>query len=131
MSQEIFDEAMAAAKKALEGAKDEGACGFAWVQVRPARGPFIDFCKAQILVLGLKYDQAGNLRTIAGGTPTHAQWTAAKSFGQRDDHKGGWQFWNPGGYPGQAVHAKEAAAIAFAAVLTRHGIKAGYGSRLD
>ena len=70
MSKEIIDEAFAAAREAAETAiphpmivgqatglfgsgmvpgteeyVSEGLCGFAWVNIKPARGPLIKYCK--------------------------------------------------------------------------------------
>jgi len=62
MWDKVFEEAVAAGKKAAEAVtptpmafrntltgevfrEDGGACGFAWVTVRPARGPFVTWCK--------------------------------------------------------------------------------------
>ena len=78
-----------------------GACGFAWVTVKPARGPFVAWCKSQV----------------------------SREFGHKA-YDGGWQFWSPG-YNGQCLSTKELAAVAFCAVLVKHGLKATVGSRLD
>jgi hypothetical protein len=77
-------------------------CGFAWVSVRPARGKFVSWCKAQ----------------------------SGREYGRR--HEGdGWVFWSPGNYNGQDMDVKRAGAEAFAAVLAEAGIKAVVCSRLD
>ena len=84
----------------------EGACGFAWVKI-PGNSWFIRELKK------LK---------IAGG---HNDWDAeiSKSYG------GGYQYWVHEG--GQSISRKEAFAKAFSQVLTDHGIKNTWGSRLD
>jgi len=45
----IYSEALAAAKTAVAACGPEDTrsfnCGFAWVTIRPARGPFVSYCK--------------------------------------------------------------------------------------
>jgi len=43
----------------------------------------------------------------------------------------GWQWWDPGEFPGQAIGHKEAGAKAFRDVLAKYGISADVGSRYD
>jgi len=53
--EQIFNDATAAAKAAVAkrsavwGGHDAGACGFGWVELTPARGPFVAYCKANKL----------------------------------------------------------------------------------
>lgn len=129
----IWAEAEEAAEKAMrdltaryptsrqtDGIYDDGACGFAWITIRPARGPFITWCKKQNAE-ETKRKSAEHGRTF----PCHPK---------GDNHwKSGWQLWQPGSskYRGQSVATYEAAANAFADVLTHHGIANTVGSRLD
>lgn len=116
--QEIFAAASAAATAAIrEYVEQYGEapynCGFAWVRVKPARGEFIKWCKAQ-----------GDERQYGS-----AHWES------------GWCFWGPGDWPssedmgfqvyGQDMDAKAAGARAFARVLEENGIHAEVGTRLD
>ncbi len=87
-------------------------CGFAWVQVTPARGPFINWCKAQIKALG---------------GPNAA---GVRIYGSKH-WESGWLFWSPGRHAGQSVHIHLAGARAFAEVLREYGITARAYSRLD
>jgi hypothetical protein len=116
----IFTEATTAAQEAvrLEVARepeDMNAfdCGFAWVTVKPARGPFVSWCKKQAQAqktapaLSLPFDYGDN------------------AYG------GGWQFWKPGYFQGQSIRIHEVGARAFAQVLVQHGIEAHVGMRLD
>lgn len=100
--EKIWDDAQAAAKKAADevGARmdDGGSCGYAWVSIRPARGPFIAWLKRK----------NAYRRDDPYGSP----------FGYRP----GWQVWNPGNYRGQCLCAKEAGARAFAEALRAAGI---------
>ena len=98
------------------GGNDGGACGFAWVTVRPATGPFVAWCKKQKAL------------AIANGTRAG---TADITYGSKA-WNGGWQFWNPGGWGGQSIDVKEAGAVAFRNVLAMElGLNAETGSRLD
>lgn len=113
----IFNEATAAAHAAIRetvkkfGSR-QGACGFAWVVVRPARGKFISWCKAQKKLAADRY-------------------TAAR-YGS-NHWAGGWEFWMPGRevYNGQDCDVFYAGAVAFAEVLNKYGINASACSRLD
>lgn len=78
-------------------------CGFAWVVIRPAKGDFVKWCKA---------NNIGSTRDYGGG---------------------GFQIWysefdNTGS---QSISVHMAAAEAFAAVLRGYGLNAIAGSRLD
>ena len=100
-------------------------CGFAWVIVRPARGPFVNWCKKQI-----------KEKLTAAGDDWHTKRRAEMVWGHVYGHtaySGGWQFWKPGTewYMGQSISVYEAACYAFAAVLQEHGIAAHVDSRLD
>jgi hypothetical protein len=111
--QAIFNEATEAANAAQDAclAKygEPSYCGFAWVTVSPARGPFVSWCKQQIKSISATGD--------------------ARQFGKRADG-GGWQFWGPGNYNGQNMHIKKAGAAAFGAVLRAHGLDVCLGLRL-
>lgn len=104
--QAIFEEATEAATTAqdvyLAKHGEPFYCGFAWVTVKPARGPFIAWCKKQT---GHEFGSSGTY--------------------------GGWQFWGPGKYRGQSMDVKEEGARAFADVLKQHGLKVSVGSRAD
>lgn len=81
---------------------DDGVCGFAWVQINPARGDFVNFCK----------------RNNIGDKGTYKGWTISMgTYGNR--------------YNGQSMERKEAAGTAFADVLKSHGINAFMTSRMD
>lgn len=115
----VFDRATAAAKAAIEAEvarRPEGNdldCGFAWVVVRPANSPFVNWCKRQI-------KDAGGERA-----------PGARQYGDKH-YAGGWCFWEPGDYPGQSVRFHEAGAKAFRDVIAQElGIYAEVGSRLD
>jgi len=115
----IFRSALAAATKAVDDnahLENPNAldCGFAWVTVKPARGPFVTYLKKKIA-------------SLPPGSPL------ARQYGSRDDYKGGWMFWKPGSenFRGQSIAVFEAGAKAFATVLNSHGIKASVSSRLD
>lgn len=47
MYDEVFEEAKEAAQRVHDENKDRHfyPCGFAWIRVKPARGPFIAWCK--------------------------------------------------------------------------------------
>lgn len=104
---------------------DYGSAGFAWVKLpKPARGPFISWCKEQIA------------KAVEGCEPgpdmQMAHQRATGIYGELA-HRGGWEIWAPGmdGYTGQSVDTKEKAARAFAEVLNQHGIVAYAQSRMD
>lgn len=115
--QEILTAAYAAADKAIaaEVAREPENpyaldCGFAWVVVKPARGPFITWCKKQIAA---------------------AEGTRGKLRFGRSEYGGGWTFWCPGDFRGQSVRIIKQGARAFCAVLTANGLDAAVHSRLD
>lgn len=77
-------------------------CGFGWAVVKPARGPFINWCRAN--GKGYKKDYGG----------------------------GGWCFWSPAhAHYTQSVSVHYAGAVAFAEVLTANGLNAYADQRLD
>jgi len=108
---QIFTAAAAAAQAAAEAHektlppenKRGLDCGFAWVDIKPARGPFITWCRKN--AKGERKDYGG----------------------------GGWQIWSSvfQNIPTQSVSTKYAAAEAFAQVLRDSNINAFAGSRLD
>ena len=83
------------------GGQDQFACGFAWVEVPSAKGN---------TRLGKSLAQLG----------------FRKSYGSK-----GMQLWNPSGHPAQNVDTKFHGAVAYARVLSAHGIEAGAMDRLD
>jgi hypothetical protein len=95
----------AAAEYAKNGNSDWGACGFGWVNI-------YKFC-------GKNLDGRSKLAKTL------------KAAGVRQDYTRSFQVWNPGGYGGQNISIKEAAAKAYADVLIRKGFTAYAGSRLD
>lgn len=109
----IRNEMVTAAKAASDtmfkrfGSTDQiGACGFAWVTVKPANKGNTKLGKAERTVL--------------------------KELGFRQDWTGkAYEIWNPSEYHGQNIDIKEAGAVAAADVLLKHGFNAYAGSRLD
>jgi hypothetical protein len=101
----MFDEACTAANaavvKAVADGRERDYCGFGWVVIKPARGKFVSFLKAN----GVGTNEHG------GGwrVPRHAM---AK-------------------YNGQSMGVNEAAAEAFADTLCDYGVKAYARSRID
>lgn len=114
--QEIFEAAELAATKAAQEANAKLPsenlrgfdCGFAWVKVRPATGPFVNWCKKQ----------------------SH-QASGAELYRYGGHYNGGWEIWCTRFADTQSVSVHRAAAYAFAKVLTDNGINALVGSRLD
>ena len=106
----IVDEANRAAARAaqeqlsLQGT-DWDACGFGWVNIYKHNGRKLD-------------GRSKLAKTLAAA-------------GVRQDYTRAFSIWNPGGYGGQSVTIKEAAARAAAQVLRSHGFEAYAGSRLD
>ena len=98
----VYDEARAAATLAIANASDGLPCGFAWINIKPARGPFIKF---------LKDNKIGRKDDYYGGY-TLSSYDACN--------------WN-----GQNMIVKESACYAFADVLTAAGLKAHVQSRMD
>lgn len=80
-------------------------CGFAWVNVYP--------------------QHKGNTR--AG----RAEKATLEALGLRKDYSGAYTLWNPSGWAGQSMDAKEAGATAAAKVLRKYGFTAYMGSRAD
>ena len=127
MMQAIYEEANVAAEKAFnectptpmvvgqatslfgsgmvagtEEVVEDGVCGFAWVNISPARGPFITYCK----------------RKKIGRKGVYKGWTISMGvYGNAQN--------------GQSMERKEAAGIAFAKVLNNYGINAYMSSRID
>jgi hypothetical protein len=92
-----------------------GACGFAWVNIRPGNGRFAKWACAQ----------------------TEAEWGRPNLKLAGKAYHGGVEIWIGGQIPqsvdhyGQSVDIKYAYAGAYAKVLRDHGIYAHAGSRLD
>ena len=123
--EQIFEEAVKSAEEAIKNAGPERTfafdCGFAWVIVHPARGPFITWCKKQIKNSGIGLE----------GLEKHFAEQGAEILYGHKAYGGGWQFWQPGHYSGQSIHIHKAGARAFAKVLNQYGINAYADSRLD
>lgn len=126
--QAIWEEATEAARAAVRGARHlenptAFDCGYAWVVITPARGPFINWLRAQ---------KTAHVQARPGDR--RAPHDADSRWGSRRDYGGGgWQFWMPGReeHSGQSIAVFEAGAQAMAEVLQRHGMNAQAGSRLD
>lgn len=82
----------------------DGVCGFAWVKIKPARGEFIKFCKANNI----------------GSSGVYGGWEISMG-----------RFPSVGVNFNQSMERKEAAGDAFAAVLKSYGIRAWMQSRMD
>lgn len=87
------------------GNSDWDACGFGWVNIYSYNGKNLD-------------GRSKLAKTL-------------KAAGVRQDYTRAYQVWNPGGYGGQSISIKEAAASAYARVLTEAGFTAYAGSRMD
>ena len=104
-----MQDAAVAARVAAKASMDKnpgayGACGFAWVTIRPARGPFVTWLKKQ-KIGSLAYGGGWQLWTNHVITLPD-EWS-------------------------QSIDIKEDACYAFAQVLRENGIDAYAGSRLD
>jgi len=84
---------------------DWDACGFGWVNI-----------------------YRFNDKKLDGRTKMGKLMRAA---GVRQDYTRAFSVWNPGGYGGQSISIKEAAATAYAQVLQAAGFTAYAGSRMD
>lgn len=111
----ILKEAHEAARQAVDAMGPENMnaldCGFAWVNIS-GNEPLARFCRKALRNRG-ETDIAARRFYGSKGYPT------------------GWQFWEPGGFRGQAIGHHEAGAKAFRDVLARYGIRADVGSRLE
>jgi hypothetical protein len=90
------------ANAAIVGKADGYPCGFAWVNIRPARGEFVSY---------LKKNGIGRTDSYEGGYRLSS-----------------YEVCN---FNGQNIDVKEAGCNAFVAVLRANGIKAYVGSRMD
>ena len=95
----------AAEAYALNGNSDWDACGFGWVNIYRFNDKKLDGRTKMARLL--------------------------KQAGLRQDYTRAFSVWNPGGYGGQSIAIKEAAARAYARVLEQKGFTAYAGSRLD
>ena len=95
----------AAEAYARNGNTDWDACGFGWVNIYRFNGR--------------KLDGRSKLAKLL------------KQAGVRQDYTRAFSVWNPGGYGGQSISIKEAAARAYAQKLSEYGFEAYAGSRLD
>lgn len=82
----------------------DGVCGFAWVRIKPARGPFVKFLKTNNI--GRKDVYAGGWSISSSGTLNFPDYT-------------------------QSMQRKEAACNAFVRVLRDNGVNAWMESRMD
>jgi hypothetical protein len=90
---------------AANGNTDWDACGFVWVDIYRFNDKKLD------------------------GRTKMAKLMKQAGIGQ--SYTRAFQVWNPGGYAGQSITIKEAAARAYARVLEQKGFTAYAGSRLD
>lgn len=95
----------AAEAYAKNGNSDWDACGFGWVNIYKFDGKNLDGRSKLAKIM--------------------------KAAGVRQDYTRAFSVWNPGGYGGQSISIKEAAARAYAKVLEDKGFTAYAGSRLD
>lgn len=108
----IWNAALAAASAAAQAENDklgaEGSrgfdCGFAWITIKPARGPLVAY---------LKNIGVGHSGSYSGG-PGYGIW-----YGELHS------------IPTQSVSVHQAAANAATEVLKQHGLNAFWSSRLD
>jgi hypothetical protein len=90
-------------------------CGFAWVTI-PGNHPLAR--------------HARNMRNSTYGQSPQFAGEYARKYGDKG-YPRGWQWWCPGEFRGQSVRVWRVGAVAFAAVLAKHGVRADVGSRLD
>lgn len=111
---DILNEAHQAAQAAVKDGKDDGACGFAWVVSRHRRLNL--WCKKQF--------------ELSEAIPS--RFTKEVTYGHKN-YGGGWCWWKPGNFNGQAVLVHEAGAQAFCQVLKQKLGDADFfwSSRLD
>lgn len=113
----ILNEAHAAAREAIAKMGPENPraldCGFAWVKIS-GNEPLARYCRKMVKTVGDANMTAFN---------------ASRHYGRPGEP--GWQWWKPGGFPGQAIGHHEAGAKAFNAVLAKHNIRGETGSRYD
>ena len=112
----VYEEAVAAASAAIRQRFADGFreqpfnCGFAWVDVNPARGAFVNWCKSNDV--GSKGYPKGWSFWSPGSWPSASEAGVPTIYSQDMD-------------------MKLAGARAFAAVLRENGVNAAVGSRLD
>jgi len=99
---DIYREAKNAGDAAVKGAVDGYPCGFAHLNIRPARGPFVKW---------LKENKIGRSDSYQGGYSLSSYDCCA--------------------FNGQNVDTKESGVRAFNEVLKQNGISANTYSRLD
>ncbi len=99
---EIYKEALAAGNAAVKDAEDDYPCGFATLNIKPARGPFVTF---------LKENKIGRKDEYNGGY-TLSSYDCCS-------------------FRGQNVDIKTNGCIAFQNILKENGITAYLYSRLD
>ena len=99
---EIYAEARAAGNIAVKNAVDGYPCGFAWVNIKPARGPFIKF---------LKEKNIGRKDSYYGGYTLSS--------------------YDCSNFNGQNMDVKEDGCRAFRNVLIQNGVEANVYTRID
>ena len=114
--EDLLTKALAAAKQAADIEETTNGhnwfpCGFAWVTI-PGNSPLARHCRKQL-----------SNNSGPGNIPT-------RDYGDKG-YPSGWQFWCPGARLTQRMATYEAAAKAFAKVLTDAGLEATSGSRAD
>lgn len=111
----ILNAAHEAAKAAQVGMVEGRGldCGFAWVTIS-GNDALARHCRKQIK---------------AAGGERNLTFEQSRLYGRAGEP--GWQWWKPGGFPGQSVGIHEAGARAFRDKLAEYGIRADVGSRLD
>jgi len=130
-----LEEAYAAASEAQRGMVENPNaldCGFAWVQVDPGQHPFVAYCRKQRKAA----EEARRMaeRAAPDGRAGSALWDRVRRYGSKG-YPGGWQFWCPGSFRGQAIGIHEAGARAFRDSLALQrgmgGARVTMGSRFD
>lgn len=118
----ILTEAHRAASDAQAGMQEGRSldCGFAWVTIS-GNDALARYCRTEYRKTEDALDAGGNRQNIM---------RRQRDLG-RKGYPTGWQWWKPGGYPGQSIGIHEAGAHAFRDVLAKHGIRADVGSRYD
>jgi hypothetical protein len=117
----ILEEAHKACNEAQEGmVEDLNAfdCGFAWVTIDGRHG-LAKWARAERKRLAQAYPDLPPVARM------HMRRLGDKAW------PGGWQWWCPGAFNGQAVGIHLAGSEAFASVLKAHGIDVSVDSRLD
>lgn len=133
----MLKQAHFAAKQAVEamGPEDLNAfdCGFAWVTL-DGKHPLAAYCrnrKANPVELPAFVAMMSETAQKLWLRENRQDEFARRRYYGDKAYPRGWQWWNPGEFPGQAIGHKEAGAKAFRDVLAKHGITVTVGSRYD